>query len=47
MKIKKISQLSVLALALVLSFQAKAQKINIIAGFTSSTLGKRWCRSFW
>jgi hypothetical protein len=34
---KKITQLSILAMVLLFSIQVKAQKINIIAGFTSST----------
>jgi len=34
---KKITQLSILSLFLLFAFQAKAQKINITAGFTSST----------
>ena len=34
---RKIIQLSILSLFLLFAFQAKAQKINIIAGFTSST----------
>jgi hypothetical protein len=34
---KKITQLSIFAMVLLFSIQAKAQKINVIAGFTSST----------